>query len=95
MSRVEHVKIASDVFDWVPPPHLLRSDGAATDADATGSDTDATEDAGAGAANALANADGAEREPRHACCFPLGGAGPFLCTQGAGGALTHFAHAST
>ena len=27
--------------------------------------------------------------------FPLGGQGPYLCTQGFGGGLTHFAHPST
>ncbi|KAF4747098.1 hypothetical protein FOZ62_004667, partial [Perkinsus olseni] len=27
--------------------------------------------------------------------FPLVGKGPFLCTQAAGGSLTHFAHAGT
>lgn len=32
--------------------------------------------------------------PSEAYCFPLAGPGPFLCTQAAGGLLSHFVHAS-
>lgn len=54
----EEINVASDVFEWAPPPSSARG--------VVYFDT-----------------------------LPLLGGGPFLCSQGVGGGLTHFAHPST